>query len=101
MNKIIISGNIGRSELKHTEKNVAVLNFSVAVTNSYDREKTDWFNCVLFGKRAESLAKYIKKGAAVVVCGRIESNKYQEKTYWKVIVDEVDITKWAEFQSLV
>ena len=76
MNSINLIGNIGRDPvLKATQAGVSVLTFSIAVSN---REKTDWFNCSLFGKRADGLGPYLKKGSKVGISGALHFRQYEK-----------------------
>lgn len=95
MQRIFILGNITRDvELTYAQKNnTPIAKFSVAVQRKFKREgqpDVDFFNCTSFGKTAEFINKYFFKGKKIAVVGRMESNKYEEKTYWNLIVDEVD-----------
>ena len=103
MNRITILGFVGKdSELKYTKGGTAVLNFSMAVERSYQKDKdnkvSDWFNVVIFAKFAEVMADHIKKGTKVLVSGEmhIDYDKETQKTWTKVIADTVEITKWAK-----
>lgn len=81
INNITITGNLARdAEQKSTAKGTAVLSFTVANTTGYgDNEKTNWFNCALFGKRAEGgLAQYMTKGKQVTVQGEVTLNEYEK-----------------------
>lgn len=64
-----------------------MLNFSVAD----DQYKGDaiWWSCALFGKRSESLAPYLKKGANVTVSGSITQSERDGKSYMNVRVADV------------
>ncbi len=79
---VTILGNTGRDvELRYTPQGVAVANFSVASntvrnTASGQQKKTDWFNVTAFGKQAETLARYLKKGASVLVRGKLSFNPW-------------------------
>lgn len=79
MNFISISGSLGRdAELKHLNSGDAICNFSVA--DSMGRDKpTIWWNCSLFGKRAESLSSYLTKGQAVTVVGVVTEREWTDK----------------------
>ena len=97
MNIITITGNVGNSELKNINGN-ALLEFSIAVKKEYSKEKeSQWFNCTLWGKRAEALQQYIVKGAGLAVSGEMNINYDPDKKtcYPKVNVNTVDIMKWA------
>lgn len=92
---VIIVGNLGRdAELQTPSGTSSFLKFSVADTNY--RKVTTWFECTLWGKRAEKLAEYLKKGTKVMVRGEISLNKYstrdgQERTSLDVNVDNVEL----------
>lgn len=81
MNVICFTGNIGRDgETRYTPNGDAILSFSVALTSGYgDKKITTWLNCSLFGKRAESLAPYIKKGGQVAINGEFTARPYTAK----------------------
>ena len=78
---IIICGNLGRdSELKFTPDGLAILKFSVAGETGFGKSKaTTWWNCALFGKRAESLADHLNKGSKVLVTGEPSIRTYTNK----------------------
>lgn len=78
MNNITVAGTLGRdAELKTTNSGDSILNFSVA--DSVNRDKTIWWNCQLWGKRATSLADYMKKGQSVTVSGPVSENEWTDK----------------------
>ena len=68
VNKCIIIGNLGRDpEIKYTQSNVPVANFSVATTESWKdknsgewQEKTEWHNIVIWRGLAQVVEKYVK-----------------------------------------
>jgi len=61
---------------KNTGK--AILKFSVAVAKGYKKEDgTNWFNCVMFGDRAEKLAQYLTKGTKVIIEGSVQLGSYE------------------------
>lgn len=64
--------NLGRdSELRHTPQGTAVLNFAGAYDVGFgDNKKTQWIDCAMFGKKAESLASYLVKGKQVQISAR-------------------------------
>ena len=91
LNKQEIIGNLGRDgEIKFMSSGDALLTFSVATTNSYKKgdewiNETDWHNVVYFGKNAEGLSPYLKKGKKVYVSGRPKIEKYTNKEGKEVI----------------
>src|SRR5690606_10152738 len=105
MNKFIISGNLTRDpELLYSQTGKAYAKFSVAVTRNFDREKTDFFNCTIFGKRAESLANYQRKGNKVLVEGEVQIENKDGKYYTNVIainVEFLDSKKQSDNQTTI
>lgn len=90
INKVILTGRLGKDiDLRYTPNGKAVANFSLAVTDSYDREKTHWVSVTVWGKSAESCANYLSKGSLVGVDGRINTRDYENKEGRKVYVTEV------------
>lgn len=79
MNSISVCGSLGKdSEIRYLANGDAVCNFSVADSMGKDKG-TIWWNCSLFGKRAESLSQYLIKGQAVTVVGSVSERKWQDK----------------------
>ena len=79
MNIITVAGTLGKdSELKQLNSGDYICNFSVA--DSMGRDKgTIWWNCGLYGKRAESLSQYLVKGQAVTVTGTVSEREWTDK----------------------
>lgn len=79
MNNITITGSLGRDiELRSMPNGDRVGSFSVADSQGRDKP-TIWWNCQLFGKRAESLAQYLTKGQQVTVAGSIAEREWTDK----------------------
>ncbi|APQ15434.1 single-stranded DNA-binding protein [Borreliella garinii] len=85
INSLVLSGRLTRdSELSYTESGMAVLRFSLA-NNRRMKKNDEWidypqyFDCVIFSKRAESLNEYLKKGKQVVVSGSLKYESWQDK----------------------
>lgn len=86
LNRVMLLGNLGAEpELRFTQGGQAVLNMRVATTESYldkDRvrkERTDWHNVVVWGKRGEALAKILNKGSSVFVEGSLRTSSYDDR----------------------
>lgn len=81
MNVLNFTGGLGRdAETRFTPSGDAITSFSVALTSGYGEKKiTTWLNCSLFGKRGESLAQYLKKGAQVAISGEFTARPYTTK----------------------
>ena len=99
MNKIVIHGYLGRDPELKTYKNAQgedgkLASFSVGVSRQIGDE-TDWFDCTAFGKTAEVIDKFLRKGSEVIVEGSMESRKYEgkdgtKKTAWSIRVDRFE-----------
>jgi single-strand DNA-binding protein len=79
MNSLTVSGQLGKdAELKQLNSGDYICNFSIA--DSMGRDKgTIWWNCTLFGKRAESLSSYLVKGQSVTVVGSVTEREWTDK----------------------
>lgn len=82
INKTILVGRITKQpELKHTQSNIAVVTFTLAVNRPFsngDGEKeTDFIQCVVWRKQAENLARFVSKGDLIGVDGRISTRNYE------------------------
>ena len=84
--KAIITGNVTRDpELRAVSSGTQVCSFSVAVNRSFkgadgeDKESVSFINCTAWGKAAEIIAKYGKKGTGILVSGRLEQRSYEAK----------------------
>lgn len=84
--KIIIVGNLGRDpELRYTPQGTPVCNFSVATNERWrdsagePQERTTWFRVAVWGKRAENVNQYLKKGSQVYVEGRLSVREYTDR----------------------
>lgn len=86
VNKVILVGRLGRApELKFIPSGQAVCSFSIATSENYSKdgekqEKTEWHNCVLWGKSAENyLAKFAKPGDLLSVIGKLQTRTWDDK----------------------
>lgn len=78
MNSITVAGQLGKdAEVRYMANGDPIANFSVADSQGKDKP-TIWWNCSLFGKRAESLAQYLTKGQAVTVSGTVTEREYEK-----------------------
>ena len=79
MNSITIAGNIARdAEIRQTNSGESVANFSIADNQTKDKPAIFW-NCQLFGKRANSLEQYLVKGQSVTVSGSVSEREWTDK----------------------
>jgi single-strand DNA-binding protein len=86
VNKVILVGNLGRdAELRYTPGGAAVAKFSLATTERWtdksggQQERTEWHNIDIWGKQAETLTEYLRKGKQVYVEGRLQTDEYTDK----------------------
>lgn len=91
MNLIFLLGNVTRNpeekQVKKGDKTITVTKFDLAVNRPYSKsgeQVADFFHCVSFGKQAEFVTKYFKKGSRMVVVGRAQNNNYTNKNNEKV-----------------
>ncbi|PIP55610.1 MAG: single-stranded DNA-binding protein [Candidatus Zambryskibacteria bacterium CG22_combo_CG10-13_8_21_14_all_42_17] len=101
INKAIIYGNITRDpELKSLPSGSTVVNFSVATNHTWKdksgqrQESVEFHNVVAFGRTAETINQYMKKGSGIYVEGRIQTRSWEgtdgKKNYrTEIIADKV------------
>ena len=101
MNKIIVMGRLTKDpEITSTQNGTTIARYTVAVDRRFKKEgaqNTDFFNCVSFGKQADFIAKYLKKGVKVVISGEMNLNvveKNGEKvTYPQIAPESVEFAE--------
>jgi single-strand DNA-binding protein len=98
MKVITIAGNVGKdAETRNTQGGQSVTGFTVAVT---DRQKaTTWFDVSLWGKRGETVAQYVTKGAKIVVTGELGTREHNGKTYLTVNASDVTLMGGRQSES--
>lgn len=86
VNKVILVGNLGRDpEVRYMPSGDAIANISVATTDNWKdkngekQERTEWHRVAFFGKLAEIVGEYLKKGSQVYVEGRLQTRKWTDK----------------------
>ena len=99
MNRITITGNIGREpELKYSQSGMAILKFSLADNYGRDEKKvTIWHNVTAFNDLAENAAASIGKGGRVTVEGRLTEDNYVNKEgvevrRYSVLADDIALS---------
>ena len=104
VNKIEIMGNLGKDpELRYLADQTATTSISIAYTEKWrdkktgqPQESTEWFTVVLYGRHAETVCGYMKKGDCIMVWGKMKSRRYTgkdgiERTVHEVIANEMQI----------
>ena len=94
LNKVILIGRTTRDvDFRRTSSGTPVATFTLALDNRFvlkdGKPTTDFINCVAWNKTAETMEKYVKKGAMIAVEGRIQTRNYENKDGNKVYVTEV------------
>lgn len=94
MQILTIAGTVGKdAELRTTQSGDKVLGFSVAVDNGKDQQgnkrPATWFDCSVWGKRAESLHQHITKGSRLTLTGRPTARAHDGKAYLGLSVNEL------------
>ena len=98
LNKVIIMGRLTADpELRHTQSNIPVASFALAVDRGYKRDNdvvnVDFINIVAWRNTAEFVSKWFTKGQLVAVSGRLQVRSYKDKdgnnrTATEVVADE-------------
>ena len=107
MNAIHLMGRLTASpEVTSSASGTTIARFTVAVDRRFAKEgqqKTDFFNCSAFGKLAEFVEKYLKKGTKVVLSGEMRLDTVQKDgknvTYPKVAVNEIEFAESKKTDS--
>lgn len=76
INKVIYSGRIATDlKLRKSKNEKSYVFFNIAVPRQFDNDRTDFINCVVWGKQAESLVDYQSKGNLIIIEGSTETYK--------------------------
>lgn len=100
----IVVGHLGKDpEVRYMPNGDAACNFSIAVTESWKdkdsgdkKEQTTWYRISAFKKLAEICGQYLKKGAPVMIVGKMQERKWQDKegqerTSWELRADSMQM----------
>lgn len=80
INVVAISGRIGKKpEQRLTTGGTEVTEFSIAVDKRKKEDPPMWFRITAFGKQAEFANQYLDKGRQVIISGRLEQRKYEDR----------------------
>ncbi len=98
MNKVILMGRLTRTpEMRQTQSGATMANFSIAVNRRFQKDQTDFINCVAWRQNAEFICRWFEKGNMIAVIGSLQQRKYtdnegKERTVYEVVVDEAYFT---------
>lgn len=97
VNKAILIGHLGKDpETSHTQGGATKCRFPLATTESYTdssgekQSRTEWHTVIAWGKLADIVAKYLKKGSQAYVEGRIQNRSYDDKNGVKKYISEIN-----------
>ncbi len=95
MNLVILTGRLTRDpELKYGQSGKAYSRFSLAVDRPFQKGEADFINCVAFGKTAELIGEYLRKGRKVGVQGSLQMNRYEvngeKRISYDVLVNSIE-----------
>ncbi|MCL2664602.1 MAG: single-stranded DNA-binding protein [Defluviitaleaceae bacterium] len=105
MNKVILIGRLTKDpETRYTQaaEPIAIARYSLAVNRRFKKEgepDADFLNCVSFGKQAEFVEKYYKKGMQIAITGRISTRSFddpatgQRRFVTEIIVEDSEFTE--------
>ena len=94
INTVTLVGRLTKDpELRYTQTGKGVATFTLAVTRPFKNQngdyEADFINCQAWGRAAENLANYMRKGNKVGVVGRVQTRNYENNQGQKVYVTEV------------
>ena len=92
VNKVILLGNVGKEpEIKVLPSGQPVANFSIATSDRYKdqqgnfQDRTEWHNITAYGKLAEIVRDYVKKGNKLYIEGRLTTRSWDDKDTQKKV----------------
>ncbi len=107
INRAIVTGNLTRdAELRATTGGTPVCSFAIAVNERRKGASGEWvdypnyIDCICFGKRAESLSRYLLKGTKVGVEGSLHQNRWEKDgnkySRLEIVVSDIDFMSKAQ-----
>ena len=97
MNKVVLIGRLTKDpDIRYSsgDNKTCIARYSLAVNRSYKRDgepDADFFNCVAFGKPAEFVEKYLKKGIKIAIEGELRQNTYEKDGQKRSTVEVVAV----------
>lgn len=107
-NKALLIGNAGKDpELRYTQSGTPVSTFSLATNEAWKNDKgelqkrTEWHNIVAWGKSAEDMQRFVKKGSPLHIEGRIQTRSWEDKaTGVKKYITEIIVASWILLEKM-
>lgn len=80
MNIVVQHGRLSRDpEIRYTTDGKAIAKYGIAVKRYGKKDEADFFECTAFGKAAEFVEKYLKKGSEILISGRLQQDTWTDK----------------------
>ena len=100
INRVVLAGRPTRDlELRSTKSGTNVCLFTLAVDRNFKSKngnrEADFISCVVWGKTAEVMSKYVKKGSVIGIDGRIQTRSYDNRDGQRVYVTEVVVENFS------
>ena len=90
LNNVSVQGRFTADpELKTTQSGKSVCTFTLANDQNFKENAVNWLDCVAWGKTAERIAKYFKKGSQAIVTGELQTRQYENRDGHKRKVTEI------------
>ena len=95
VNKVILLGNVGKDpDVRYPQQGQCMASFSLATSERYSTangpaERTEWHNIVVWGKQAEIVEKYVRKGTKLYIEGKLRTRQWEDRNAIKRYVTEV------------
>lgn len=104
INSVVLIGRLTRDiQVRYTQSEKAVGNFTLAINRRFKNQngeyETDFIDCVVFGKQAETMEQYTKKGDLIGVEGSIQKRTYEDKEGNKRYITEIMVEKITFLQT--
>lgn len=90
-------------DLRYSQSGTAVARFSIAINrpfkNQNGEQEVDFINCIAFGKRAETIAQYVKKGHRIGITGSIMTGNYVNKEGQRVYTTDINVSDFTFLEN--
>lgn len=97
MNSVQLVGRFTRDpEVRYTDGGLSIARFNLAVDRTYKKDGeqgADFVSCIAFGKSAEFIEKYFRKGQRIGLNGRIQTGSYTNKDGIKIYTTDVVVER--------
>lgn len=104
MNFVALMGRLTKDPEAKQTQTTNLTRFSLAVDRRGKRDEADFFNCTAFGKTADFICQYFKKGNRILISGRIQNDNYtasdgSKRSAVQIIVDQAEFCESKQQQT--